>query len=83
VDMLFVELAEGTLFDELVKVAGHWLWHNGRIGTMSEVAFGCSDRVAVEEVKDKMRNTTTHCMMWLTSQGVDCCEGFVEPCSIF
>jgi hypothetical protein len=51
-----VELVEGTLFEELVKVTGDWLWHNGRIGSMLEVEFGCSSRVAVEGAKDMMKS---------------------------
>jgi hypothetical protein len=43
-----VELVEGTLFKELAKVAGDWLWRNGRIGSTLEVGFGYSGRVAVE-----------------------------------
>jgi hypothetical protein len=39
-----------------VKVASDWLWCNGRIGSMPEVGFGCSSRVAVEEAKDRMTN---------------------------
>jgi hypothetical protein len=39
-----------------VKVASDWLWCNGRIGSMPEVGFGCSGRVAVEEAKDRMTN---------------------------
>jgi hypothetical protein len=54
--MLFVELVEGTLFEELVEVVGDWLWHNSRIGSMPEVEFGCSGRVAVKETEDGMRN---------------------------
>jgi hypothetical protein len=29
--MLFAELEEGMLFEDLMKVAGDWLWRNGRI----------------------------------------------------
>jgi hypothetical protein len=54
--MLFVELVEGMLFRELVKVAGDWLWHNGRIGSMLEVELECSDSVMVEKEKDRMEN---------------------------
>jgi hypothetical protein len=46
----------GTLFEELAKVAGDWLWHNGRIDSMPDVGFGCSGRVAVEEATDRMKN---------------------------
>jgi hypothetical protein len=55
-DMLFVELTEGILFEKLVKITGDWLWRNGRIGSMPEVGFGCSGKVAVEEEKDMMKN---------------------------
>jgi hypothetical protein len=44
------------LFAELTKVEDDWLWHNGRIGSMSEVGFGCFGKLAVEEAKDKMEN---------------------------
>jgi hypothetical protein len=54
--MLFMELAGGMLFEELVKIAGDWLWRNGRIGSMSDVGFKCSSRVVVEEAKDRMKN---------------------------
>jgi hypothetical protein len=54
--MLFVELVEGILFEELVKVAGDWLWCNGRIGSMPEVVLGCSDSLVVEKTKDMMEN---------------------------
>jgi hypothetical protein len=55
-DMLFVKLEEGMLFEELMKVAGNWLWRNGRIGSMSKVGFEFSGRVAVEEVNDRMES---------------------------
>jgi hypothetical protein len=55
-DILFVKLVEGTLFEELAKVAGDWLWCNGRIGSIPEVGFGCSGRVAVEEANDRMKS---------------------------
>jgi hypothetical protein len=54
--MLFVKLEEGMLFEELMKVAGNWLWRNGRIGSMSKVGFEFSGRVAVEEVNDRMES---------------------------
>jgi hypothetical protein len=54
--MLFVELVDGMLFGELVKVAGDWLWRNGRIGSMPEVGFGCSYSVVLKKVKDRMEN---------------------------
>jgi hypothetical protein len=46
----------GMLFEELTKVAGDYLWRNGRIGSMLEVGFRCSGRVAMEEPKDRMKN---------------------------
>jgi hypothetical protein len=55
-NMLFVELVEGTLFGELAKVVGDWLWHNGRIGSMSDVGLGCSDSIVVGKVNDMMEN---------------------------
>jgi hypothetical protein len=39
---------------ELTKVEDDWLWHNGRIGSMIEVVFGCFGKLAVEKVKDRM-----------------------------
>jgi hypothetical protein len=54
--MLFVDLVEGMLFRELAKVAGDWLWHNGRIGSMPEVVLGCSDSVVMETMKDRTKN---------------------------
>jgi hypothetical protein len=40
-NMLFVEQVEGTLFGELAKVVGDWLWRNGWIGSMPEARHGC------------------------------------------
>jgi hypothetical protein len=37
------------LFAKLTKVEDDWLWHNGRIGSMPEVGFGCFRRLVVEE----------------------------------
>jgi hypothetical protein len=53
---------------------------------MPEVGFGYSDRVALEEMKDRMKSITggggpLHDVIDFSS--VDCCEGFVESCSIF
>jgi hypothetical protein len=46
------------LFEELIKVVGDWLWHNGGIGRMPEVELGCSDSVVVEKLNDRMENIT-------------------------
>jgi hypothetical protein len=50
-----VVLVEGMLFAKLTKVEDDWLWHNGRIGSMPEVGFGCFRRLVVE-AKDRMEN---------------------------
>jgi hypothetical protein len=52
--MLSVEPREGMLFMEPTKVDDGWLWRNGWIGSMSEVEFGCFDKLVVEKVKDRM-----------------------------
>jgi hypothetical protein len=50
-----VVLVEGMLFSELVKVEDDWLWHNGRIGSMSKVSFGCFGKLVVKE-ENRMEN---------------------------
>jgi hypothetical protein len=52
--MLFVELAEGVLFVELVKVEDGWLWHSGMISSMPEIGFGYLYKPVVKKSKDKM-----------------------------
>ncbi len=44
------------LFAELAKVEDDWLWHNGRIGSMSKVSFGCFGKLVVERAKDRIEN---------------------------
>jgi hypothetical protein len=39
---------------ELVKVVGDWLWHNGKIDSMSELGPGWLDGFVVEITKGKM-----------------------------
>jgi hypothetical protein len=43
------------LFAELAKVEDDWLWHNGRIGSMSKVSFGCFGKLVVKE-ENRMEN---------------------------
>jgi hypothetical protein len=54
--MWFWVLAEVTLFVELAKVERDWLWHNGRIGSMSKIGFDYFGKLVVEKVKDRMEN---------------------------
>jgi hypothetical protein len=51
-----MELMEGMLFVKLTKVEDDWLWHNGRIDSMSEVGFVYFGKIVVERVKDRMEN---------------------------
>jgi hypothetical protein len=44
------------LFVELAMVEDGWLWCNSRIGSMSEVGFGCFGKLVVEEANDRIRN---------------------------
>jgi hypothetical protein len=53
--MLFVELAEGTLFGELAKVVGDWLWCNDMTGRRLELGLGCSNKFVVE-MRGRMEN---------------------------
>jgi hypothetical protein len=46
-DVLSVELAEGMLSVELVKVVHDWLWHNGRTDSMLKVGLGCFGKLVV------------------------------------
>jgi hypothetical protein len=41
---------------ELAKVERDWLWHNGRIGSMSKIGFDYFGKLVVEKVKDRMEN---------------------------
>jgi hypothetical protein len=53
--MLFVELAEGTLFGELAKVTHDWLWRNDMTGSRLELGLGCLNKFVVE-TRSKMEN---------------------------
>jgi hypothetical protein len=50
--MQYVELAEGMLSMELVKVADGWLWRNGSIDNMPEDGIGYFGKLVVEKAKD-------------------------------
>jgi hypothetical protein len=54
--MLFMALVKGMLSVKLTKVEGGWLLHSGMTGSMSEVGFGCYDRLAAENAKGRMGN---------------------------
>jgi hypothetical protein len=56
--MLFVELGQGMLSEELVKAVDGWMWHNGMIGIMPEVGFDCFGVFVVERSKDRMLSIT-------------------------
>jgi hypothetical protein len=52
--MQYVELAEGMLSMERVKVTDGWLWRNGSIGNMPEDGIGYFGKLAVEKAKDRL-----------------------------
>jgi hypothetical protein len=84
-DMLFVGLAKDTLFGELAKVAGDWLWRNDMTGSRLQLGLGCLNKFVVK-TRCRMESIASggvQCMVWFTSLGVDCSGGFLESCSIF
>jgi hypothetical protein len=53
-----VELVEGMSSTEVVDAADGWLWHSGKIDSMSEVVLDWFGRVVVmKRAKDKMVST--------------------------
>jgi hypothetical protein len=49
--MLFVGLARGKLFVELVNNVVGWLWHNGKIGNKQELGFDCFGGLVAEKAR--------------------------------
>jgi hypothetical protein len=53
-----VEMVEGMLSVELLKVGDGWLWRSGMTGNMLEVGIGFFGVFVVDKVKDKMVSIT-------------------------